>query len=58
MPDSVLIALHKPYGVLSQFTPEPGSQWRTLAEFNLPAYVYALGLLESPLGVESDEGVD
>ncbi len=47
MPDSVLIALHKPYGVLSQFTPEPGSKWRTLAEFNLPANVYALGRLDA-----------
>ena len=32
----MLIALHKPYGVLSQFTPEPGSRWRTLADFALP----------------------
>ena len=29
----MLIAFHKPYGVLSQFTPEPGARWRTLAEF-------------------------
>jgi len=43
----VLIALHKPYGVLSQFTPEPGSRWRTLAEFGLPADVYALGRLDA-----------
>ena len=42
----VLIALHKPYGVLSQFTPEPGSRWRTLADFGLPANVYALGRLD------------
>ena len=43
----MLLALHKPYGVLSQFTPEPGSQWRTLAEFSLPKNVYALGRLDA-----------
>jgi 23S rRNA pseudouridine2457 synthase len=43
----VLLALHKPYGVLSQFTPEPGSRWRTLAEFGLPAKVYSLGRLDA-----------
>jgi 23S rRNA pseudouridine2457 synthase len=43
----VLIALNKPYGVLSQFTPEPGSKWRTLAEFKLPPEVYALGRLDA-----------
>ena len=43
----MLLALHKPYGVLSQFTPEPGSRWRTLAGFGLPAGVYALGRLDA-----------
>lgn len=43
----MLLAFHKPYGVLSQFTPEPGSRWRTLAEFGLPAKVYALGRLDA-----------
>ncbi len=43
----MLLALHKPYGVLSQFTPEPGSPWRTLAEFGLPKGVYALGRLDA-----------
>jgi 16S rRNA U516 pseudouridylate synthase RsuA-like enzyme len=43
----VLLAFHKPYGVLSQFTPEPGSRWRTLADFNLPAHVYPLGRLDA-----------
>src|SRR5690606_38142445 len=43
----VLIALNKPYGVLSQFTPEPGSRWRTLAEFQLPPDVYPLGRLDA-----------
>jgi 23S rRNA pseudouridine2457 synthase len=44
---SVLLAFHKPYGVLSQFTPEPGSQWRTLADFALPARVYPVGRLDA-----------
>jgi len=43
----MLCALHKPYGVLSQFTPEPGSRWRTLAEFGLPPQVYPLGRLDA-----------
>ena len=43
----MLIALHKPYGVLSQFTPEPGSRWRTLADCKLPPKVYALGRLDA-----------
>ncbi len=43
----MLLALHKPYGVLSQFTPEPGSLWRTLADFALPKNVYALGRLDA-----------
>lgn len=43
----MLLAFHKPYGVLSQFTPEPGSRWRTLADFSLPKKVYALGRLDA-----------
>lgn len=43
----MLLAFHKPYGVLSQFTPEAGSRWRTLAEFALPKNVYALGRLDA-----------
>lgn len=43
----VLLALHKPYGVLSQFTPEPGSKWRTLATLGLPPRVYPLGRLDA-----------
>lgn len=43
----MLLAFHKPYGVLSQFTPEPGSRWRTLANFNLPPKVYPLGRLDA-----------
>lgn len=45
--DGILVAFHKPYGVLSQFTPEPGSRWRTLADFSLPREVYALGRLDA-----------
>jgi 23S rRNA pseudouridine2457 synthase len=42
----VLIAFHKPYGVLSQFTPD-GSPNRTLAEFNFPKRVYPIGRLDA-----------
>lgn len=55
----MLLAFHKPYGVLSQFTPEPGSAWRTLAEFGLPPRVYPLGRLDADsegLLLLSDEG--
>src|SRR4051812_23228703 len=44
---ALLLAFNKPYGVLSQFTPEPGSRWRTLADFSLPKDVYALGRLDA-----------
>ncbi|WP_404422801.1 pseudouridine synthase [Nibricoccus sp. IMCC34717] len=43
----MLIALHKPYGVLSQFTPEVGSAWRTLADLGLPKAVYPVGRLDA-----------
>jgi len=55
----VLIAFNKPYGVLSQFTPEPGSRWRTLAEFGFPKGFYTLGRLDADsegLILLSDEG--
>jgi len=42
MPQYVLF--HKPYGVLSQFTPEDGA--RSLAEFDLPPGVYPAGRLD------------
>jgi len=43
----MLLALYKPYGVLSQFTPEPGSRWRTLATLGLPPHVYPIGRLDA-----------
>jgi 23S rRNA pseudouridine2457 synthase len=42
----VLIAFHKPYGVLSQFTPD-GSPNRPLAEFGFPPGVYPIGRLDA-----------
>jgi len=41
----MLIAFHKPYDVLSQFTAEVPGQ-RTLAEFGLPREVYPVGRLD------------
>ncbi len=41
----MLIAFHKPYGVLSQFTDQRTSH-RTLAEFGFPINVYPLGRLD------------
>ena len=43
---AMLIAFNKPYGVLSQFTPD-GSPNRTLAEFGFPRDVYAIGRLDA-----------
>ncbi|MZR31286.1 pseudouridine synthase [Sneathiella litorea] len=51
------IAFYKPYGVLSQFTGEKDQ--RTLAEFGLPARVYAAGRLDKDsegLLLLSDDG--
>ena len=42
----MLIAFNKPYGVLSQFTPD-GSPNRTLAEFGFPKNVYPIGRLDA-----------
>lgn len=42
----MLIAFHKPYGVLSQFTSD-GSPNRTLAEFGFPKNVYPIGRLDA-----------
>ena len=40
----MLLAFHKPYAVLSQFTPKAGH--RTLAEFGFPKHVYPIGRLD------------
>jgi len=42
----MLIAFHKPFGVLSQFTSD-GSPNRTLAEFGFPKKVYPIGRLDA-----------
>jgi 23S rRNA pseudouridine2457 synthase len=42
----MLLAFNKPFGVLSQFTPD-GSPNRTLAEFNFPPRVYPIGRLDA-----------
>jgi len=41
----MLLALNKPHGVLSQFTPDHPGQ-RTLSKFQLPPGVYPLGRLD------------
>ena len=41
------LLLHKPYGVLSQFTPEPGSRWGCLADLVRVPEVYAAGRLDA-----------
>ncbi len=54
----MLIAFHKPWGVLSQFTPD-GSPNRPLAEFGFPPEVYPVGRLDADsegLLLLSDEG--
>jgi len=43
---TMLIAFHKPYGVISQFTRD-GADFRTLAEFGFPQRVYPLGRLDA-----------
>ena len=42
----MLLAFNKPFGVLSQFTPD-GSPNRTLAEFSFPPRVYPIGRLDA-----------
>lgn len=41
----MVIAFHKPYGVLCQFTPDQPGQ-RTLADFGFPTGVYPVGRLD------------
>jgi 23S rRNA pseudouridine2457 synthase len=42
----MLLAFNKPYGVISQFTPD-GSPNRSLKEFNIPGSVYPIGRLDA-----------
>jgi 23S rRNA pseudouridine2457 synthase len=42
----MLLAFNKPYGVLSQFTPD-GSSNRTLIDFGFPKDVYSIGRLDA-----------
>ena len=42
----MLLAFHKPFGVLSQFTPD-ASKNRTLADFGFPKDVYPIGRLDA-----------
>lgn len=42
----MLLAFHKPFGVISQFT-QDGSPNRTLAEFDFPKGVYPIGRLDA-----------
>ena len=54
----MILAFHKPYGVLSQFTPD-GSPNRPLADFDFPKNVYPIGRLDADsegLLLLSDEG--
>ena len=41
------LLLHKPFGVLSQFTPEPDSRWGCLADWVDVPGVYAAGRLDA-----------
>lgn len=55
----MLLAFHKPFGVLSQFTADAGTN-RTLAEFGFPKGVYPVGRLDADsegLLLLSDEAV-
>ncbi len=42
----MILVFHKPYGVLSQFSPD-GSPNRTLADFSFPKEVYPIGRLDA-----------
>ena len=41
------LLLNKPFGVLSQFTPEEGSRWGCLSDFVDVPQVYAAGRLDA-----------
>lgn len=57
----MIIAFNKPYGVISQFTPEQPGQ-RTLSEFGFPKSVYPIGRLdldsEGLLLLSDEEGLN
>src|SRR5579862_9671686 len=43
----MLIAFHKPFGVITQFTSDGSANHRTLAEFGFPKNIYPLGRLDA-----------
>ncbi len=45
MAGSSILAFHKPFGVITQFTPHP--RYRSLAEFGFPKNVYPIGRLDA-----------
>ena len=45
-PPLMLLAFHKPFGVVSQFTPD-GSKHGTLGDFGFPPRVYPIGRLDA-----------
>ncbi len=45
--DKAYLAFFKPFDVLCQFTPEPGSDKGTLAQFGFPREVYPIGRLDA-----------
>lgn len=46
-PGKAYLAFYKPFDVLCQFTPEPGTDKGTLAQFGFPPDVYAVGRLDA-----------
>lgn len=53
-----ILAFHKPFGVITQFTPHP--RYRSLAEFGFPEHVYPIGRLDADsegLLLLTDDGV-
>jgi 23S rRNA pseudouridine2457 synthase len=46
-PADATLLFHKPYGVLSQFTPEAGSAWGCLADWIQQPGIYAAGRLDA-----------
>lgn len=42
-----ILLFHKPYGVLSQFSPEAGSRWSTLADWIQQPGIYPAGRLDA-----------